>query len=164
MWPFSKTKETVMYGEKKGKEFARKVINEKSGAEELQIRGEKYALRASPRHHFLHGPLAPLKRYMKNFVVEAIVKCLPYKIPDERLAEPVRELARVFDLVIEAEDEPEQKKLIEQFKDAICMTMQEDDAWRFRWQWAMEKLDMKKIKLNKSDRYFFRGKSFKVDT
>jgi len=101
---------------------------------------------------------------MKNFVIEALVKCLPYKIPDERLSEPVRELARVFDLVIEAEDEPEQKKLIGQLKDAICMTLQEDDAWRFRVQWAVEKLNVKKFRLNKSDKYYFRGKSFKVDS
>ena len=163
MWNiFNRRKESVQYGEKKGKELARTVIA-KDGSRELQIRGEKYNLRSSPRHHVLHGPLGPLKRYMKNFIIEALVKCLPFKIPDNRLSEPIRELARVFDLVIEAEDEPSQKKLIGQIKDSVCMVLQEDDAWRFRVQWAIEKMNIRKIKLNKSDKYYFRGKSFKVD-
>ena len=162
--PFKRKPNSVQYGEKKGKELAQPVFNEKTQSMELHIKGEEYALRGMPRHHFLHGPLAPLKGYMKNFVITAMVKCLPYKIPDDKLVEPVREFARVFDLLIEAEDEPEMKKLMGQFKDAMTMMLQEDDAWRFRFQWAMEKLDMKKIKLNKSDKYYFRGKSFKVDS
>lgn len=160
---FKRKPDRVQYGEKHGQQLAKPVVNEKTGLTEMHIKGERYPLRAFPRHHLLHGPMSPLKRYMKNFVIEQLVKCLPYKIPDENLAEPVRELARVFDLCIEAEDEPAQKHLMTQFKDAICMTLQEDDAWRFRVQWAAEKLNMNKFKLNKSDKYYFRGKSFKVD-
>jgi len=164
MWnPFSKQKEHVQYGEKKGREYARSFIA-KDGSKELEIKGEKYRLRSHPRHHVLHGPLGPLKRYMKNFIIEALVKCLPYKIPDNKLSEPVREIARVFDLVMEAEDEPEMKKLMGQLKNSICMVLQEDDAWRFRFQWAVGKINIKKVKLNRSDKYYFRGKSFKVDS
>lgn len=165
MWPFKKKEpDSVQYGEKFGKQKALPVYNEKTDSMELHIEGEKYPLRGMPRSSFMHGPLAPLKNYMKNFVVTALAKCLPFKIPDDKMVEPVREIARVFDLVIEAEDEPEMKRLIGQFKDAVCMVLQEDDAWRFRMQWALEKLNMKKIKLNESDKYYFRGKSFKVDT
>lgn len=156
-------KEHVLYGEIGGKQLAKPVFNEKTKSMELQIKDEKYALRGFPRHALLHGPLVPLKRYMKNFVIEAMVKCMPFKIPDDNLVEPVKELARVFDLAIEAEDEPEMKKLMKQFKDPVTIALNEDDAWRFRWQWMMEKLDMNKIKLSKSDKYYFRGKSFKVD-
>ena len=92
-----------------------------------------------------------------------MVKCIPFKRPDAQLVEPVRELARVFDLMIEAEDEPDMKDLIEKMKNAVCMVAEEDDAWRFRLQWFLEKLDINKIKLNKSDKYYFRGKSFKLD-
>lgn len=146
-----------------GKQLARPVFNEKTQSMELQIKGEKYPLRGFPRHSLLHGPMVPLKRYMKNFIIEALVKCIPFKIPDENLVEPIRELARVFDLLVKAEDEPDMKKMMGQMKDSICMILNEDDAWRFRFQWAMEKLDMNKIKLSKSDKYFMRGKSFKVD-
>jgi len=160
---FKRKPNAVQYGSKTGKQLAQPVFNEKTKSMELRIKGERYALRAFPRHHVLHGPLAPLKRYVKNLIIEQLVKCLPYKIPDENLVEPVREIARVFDLLIKAEDEPEMKRLMEQFKDPITMVLQEDDAWRFRFQWAMEKINMKKIKLNKSDKYYMRGKSFKVD-
>ena len=163
MWPFKRKLKSVQYGERKGKELAMPKFNEKTQSMELHIKGERYPLRGYPRHHILHGPLAPLKGYMKNFIVTALVKCIPHKIPDENLVEPVRELARVFDLVIKAEDEPEMKKLIGQFKDAICSILQEDDAWRFRLQAALSKLNMKKIKLNESDKYYFRGKSWKLD-
>lgn len=159
---FKKKPNSVQYGEKQGQQIARPFI-QKDGSTEMDIKGERYPLRAFPRHHLLHGPMSPLKRYMKNFVIEQLVKCLPYKIPDENLAEPVRELARVFDLCIEAEDEPAQKHLMTQFKDAICMIAQEDDAWRYRLQAFLQKLNMKKVRLNESDKYYFRGKSWKVD-
>lgn len=160
---FKKEPNSVQYGEKGTKQEAQPIFNEKEGFTELHIKGEKYPLRGFPRHHVLHGPMVGLKRYLKNFVIEQLVKCLPFKIPDENLVTPVRELARVADLLIEAEDEPEMKHLMTQLKDAVTMTLQEDDAWRFRLQWALEKLDMKKIKLTESDKYYFRGKSFKVD-
>ncbi len=156
-------RKAVEYGDKKGKEFAQPIFNEKTKSMELHIKGEKYPVRGFPRGHFLNGPLSPLKRYIKNFIIEEMVKCLPYKIPDENLVEPVKELARVFDLIISAEDEPEMKRLMGQFKDAITMTMQEDDAWRYRAQWFIEHLDMKKIKLSEGDKYYFRGKSFRQE-
>lgn len=153
----------VQYGERKGKELAQPVWNAEKKTTELHIRDERYPMRAFPRNHVLHGPLGPLKRYIKNLIIEQLVKCLPYKIPDENLAEPVRELARVFDLMAQAEDEPEMKRLVGQFKDAICMILQEDDAWRYRLQWAAEQLNMKKFKLNEADKYYMRGKSFNSD-
>ena len=162
--PFRKKfKESVQYGEKGGQQLARPV-RVKDGSLELEIKDEKYRLRGVPRAHILHGPLAPLKRYMKVFIVETIMKCMPHMLPDDQLCEPVREFARVCDLVIEAEDEFEMKRQLKQGRDAMCMFLQEDDAWRFRWQWAMEKFDMKKVKLNKADKYYFRAKSFKCDT
>ena len=157
-----KLKESVQYGEKGGTQLSR-TVRAKDGSLELEIRDEKYRLRAVPRHHVLHGPLAPLKRYVKTMIVEHMMKCLPHILPDAQLAEPVREFARVCDLVIEAEDELEMKRQLKQGRDAMCMFLQEDDAWRFRWQYAMEKFDMKKVRLNKADKYFMRAKSFKVD-
>jgi hypothetical protein len=154
---------SVQYGERQGKELSQPVFNTETNSIELHIRDEKYPMRCFPRHHVLHGPLAPLKRYIKNLVIEQLVKCLPYKIPDENLAEPVREIARVFDLLVEVEDEPEMKRLMGQFKDAICMVLQEDDAWRYTVQMFLQKLDMKKMKLSEADIYYFKGKSFDVN-
>lgn len=158
-------RKVVEYGDKKGKELARMGINQKTGESELVIKGEKYPLRCSPRSHVLHGSvMTRLKRGMKNLIIENLVNMLqPYKLPQEQWAEPIKELARVFDLMIEAEDEPSQKHLIKQFRDAMIMILQEDDAWRFRAQAFLQKLNMNRIKLNESDLYYFRAKSFKCD-
>ena len=162
--PFrKKLKESAQYGEKGGQQLARHV-RAKDGSLEVEIKDEKYRLRGVPRGHVLHGPMRPLKRYIKVFITESLIKCLPHLLPDDQLCEPVREIARVFDLVIEAEDEFEMKRQIGQMKKGVCGLMQEDDAWRFRVQWALEKLNIKKVKLNKADKYYFRAKSFKVDT
>jgi len=162
-----KRPEHVKYGELGGRQLARTQINKKTGEIELAIKGEKYPLRCHPRHHVLHGPMVELKRRMKNLVIEnladQISKTVKHKTPESQWAIPVREIARVFDLMIEAEDEPSMKKLMKQLRDPICMILEEDDAWRFRLQWYLEHLNMKKIKLSKSDKYYFRAKSFKVD-
>ena len=162
---FNRQKERVVYGDKKGAERARKVIDPKTGEVGLEIEGEKYPIRCFPRGHVLHGPLmVKLKRGIKNLVIENLVNMLlPYKLPEDQWASCVKELARVGDLMIEAEDEPSMKHLMKQFRDAAVMILQEDDAWRFRLQIFLQKLNMNKIKLNKSDKYYFRAKSFKVD-
>ena len=162
---FNKPKERVVYGDKKGAEKARGRINPKTGEVELEIWGEKYPLRCFPRAHVLHGPImTKLKQGVKNLVIENLVNMLlPYKLPEGQWASSVKEIARVFDLMIEAEDEPSMKHLMRQFRDAAVMILQEDDAWRFRAQIFLQKLNMNKIKLDKSDKYYFRAKSFKVD-
>ena len=157
---FNRDMEVVKYGSKTGKQKAYPAIDPQTGERILVIKDEKYPLRGFPRGHVLHGPLAPLKGYFKNLIIEQIVKCVPFKIPSEHLTLPVRELERVFNLMITAEDEPEMKKLIGQLRDGICMILEEDDAYRFRIQWFLEHLDIDKIKLSKSDKYYFRGKSF----
>ena len=158
-------RKVVEYGDKFGKQFAQPGVNEKTGEIETRIKGEKYPLRAFPRHHVLHGSLmVRLKRGLKNLVIENLVNMLqPYKLPEEQWAEPIKELARVFDLMIEAEDEPSMKHLMKQFRDAGIIIGQEDDAWRMRVQIFLQKLNMKRIKLSESDKYYFRAKSFKVD-
>lgn len=152
--------QAVHYGDKGGKQVSQPVFNADNNSMELHILNEKYPMRAFPRHHLLHGPLAPLKRYIKNLVIEQLVKCLPYKIADVNLSPPVREVARVFDLWIQAEDEPEMKRLVGQFKDAATMILQEDDAWRYRAQWLFGQINPKEFKLSEGDKYYFKGKSF----
>jgi len=71
---FKKDPEMVLYGEKGGKQLARPRINEKTGEIETEIKGEKYALRAHPRHSVMHGPMAEMKRWMKNLVIEQMTQ------------------------------------------------------------------------------------------
>jgi hypothetical protein len=57
---------SVQYGERQGKEMAQPVWNAELQTTELHIKNERYPMRAFPRNHVLHGPLAPLKRYIKK--------------------------------------------------------------------------------------------------
>lgn len=163
-----KYKEQVMYGVRGGKQLAKSKLN-KDGEIILDIKGEKYPLAGHPRHHFMHGPLSPLKNKMKNLVIESIPKllekCISSQLPEEQWCVSVKAIGKVFDKWIEAEDEPSMKYLAGQIKDAICMFLQEDDAYRFRVQWLFEEMlkYKKDIKLTKADKYYFRAKSFKVD-
>ncbi len=257
-----------------------KPVRQADGSIELKIAGEDYNFRGLPRNHILHGPMAPLKRWIKNMIIEELIGNLPELLPNDQLAEPIGELARCFDLLIEAEEVEEMKRRWKLFKSAICMfletgkkpkdfisglgiimglkkyagdmvvkhlveclphmtaedqlagpvreitrvinmgaeiemiseikelwdilkaalpnILQEDDAYRFRAQWVLEKIDMskiklsnsemnvkefdhtttnlfrfqwfisnlniKKIKLTEGDRYYFRAKSFAVDS
>jgi hypothetical protein len=154
----------VSYGDKQGKQYCIPYIDQKTGERKMEVYGERYPIRGVPRHHILNGPLGVLKRFAKNFIIEQIANELAKgdsdEIPIENCTIPIRELARVFDLWEKAEDEPEMKKLVRQIKKVVCRVGEEDDAWRFRAQWFYERIDKNKFKLDDSDKYYFKGKSF----
>ena len=152
----------------KHKDSARaKVFHDTDGSLKMAIEGEKYAFPGFPRGHVLSGSLAKVKHKIKNAmfneVFEEMQAALPDMIPPEKMAPAVRELWRVLEDVENAEVTEDMKGRIRLIKKVLCFFLQEDDAYRFRWQWVMERLDMKKVKLSKADKYYFRGKYFKVD-
>ena len=144
-----------------------KVIRSEDGSMKMEIEGEKYPYPGFPRAHVLMGSLAKLKNKVKNSlfndVFEEMQKCLPDMIPPEKMAPSVRELWRVMEELENAEVSPDMKGRITLIKKVLCFFFQEDDAYRMRWQWVMERLNLNKVKLTKEDKYYFRGKFFKVD-
>lgn len=227
--------ESVQYW-KHGNAVQAKVM-EKDGIMVMQMEGEKYIFPGFPRGHLLYGPLSKVKHEIKNqifneswalleegvsdeAVAEHIRSVLPniYKefevlkydqLPPEKMSTPVRELHRAWSKI--APDSV--------LKDIVCMIFQEDDSYRWRFQWIVpffgwgkpekklerglnwlehgevigdmkerirllrrillvamkdpqnkkflhalfKEIDWKKLKLTKADKYFFRGKYFKVD-
>lgn len=141
------------------------------GSIQMEIQGEKYPYPGFPRGHVLIGPLAKLKNKVKNAVFnQAFAEIQKMSdeheadmLPPEKMAPSVRELHRVLVELENAEVVDDMKGRIRLVRKVLTFFLQEDDAYRFRFQWAMEKLDMKKIKLTKADKYYFRGKHFKVD-
>ncbi len=138
---------------------------------QMEVEGEKYPMAGFPRGHVLTGPLADLKHKVKNMVFNQVFEEMEKManelkmdmMPAERMVPAVKELWRVFDLVENAEVTDDMKRRINLIKRVICFFFQEDDAYRFRFQWMMERFDIKKMKLSKADKYYFRGKYFKVD-
>lgn len=165
-----KPPESVSYYKTKDTTHA-KVIQAESGAMEMEIKGEKYNYPGFPRGHVLIGPLAKLKNTIKNSVfnqvfaeIDAMSKEMKHDmLPPEKLTPAVRELWRVLEELEDAEIVPDMKGRIALIRKVMCFFLQEDDAYRFRYQWVMEHLDLSKVKLTKADKYYFRGKYFKVD-
>ena len=117
------------------------------------------------------GPLAKLKSKIKNRMlnevfqeIEEMTKDMEASmLPPDKMAPSVREIDRVLRLLEDAEVVEDMKARIRLVRKVVTFFLQEDDAYRFRMQWAFERLDPKKMKLSKADKYYFRGKYFKVD-
>lgn len=162
--------ESVNYWKKQDAQLA-KVTHDATGGLQMEIKDEKYPFPGFPRGHILLGPLAKLKHTMKNMVFNQAFAELEKManemqadmLPPDKMAPAVKELNRVLELVENAEVTGDMKARIRLIRRVITFFLQEDDAYRFRWQWAMEHLDMKKVRLSKADKYYFRGKYFKVD-
>lgn len=156
----------------KTKEAARaKVVHGKDGSLQMEIEGEKHPFPGFPRGHVLTGPLAKAKHKVKNRIfnevfaeLEEMTREMQYHmLPIEKCAPAVRELDRVLRLVEDAEVVDDMKARIALVRRILVFFLQEDDAYRMRMQWAAERINMKEMKLSKADKYYFRGKYFKVD-
>lgn len=158
--------EMVQYWKTKDSAKA-KVVHDTDGSVKMQIQGEKYLYPGFPRGHILEGSLAKLKHKVKNAMFnEALAEiqgAMPDMMPPEKMVPAVRELWRVMTDLENAEVVDDMKGRIKLIKKVICFFLQEDDAYRFRFQWVIERMNMKQVKLTKADKYYFRGKYFKVD-
>ena len=165
-WYRIKPPESVGYW-RRGDSAKAKIIHADDGSYQMQIEGEKYAYPGYPRGHVLTGPLATLKRKIKNAVFNEVFgemeKHTTDMLPPERMVPAVRELWNKLEVLENAEVVEDMKARIRLIKKVLCFFLQEDDAYRFRWQWVMEHMDMGKIRMTKADKYYFRGKYFKVD-
>lgn len=123
-------------------------------------------------------------KIMLGVMTKIVKEASPDMFPEEQLCPFVKEVWRaITDL--------KGNKLTETMKKAGCYFLQEDDAWRFRSQWAYErlnrklsknisipfdkndwqataqfiigKLDYKKCRLGKVGMYYLRGKWFRPD-
>lgn len=213
----------------------------------MVMAGEKYAQPNYPRGHILFGRMSKLKHEIKNQVfndawallesgtpekevaraiservlprIFALAETMRYDfMPWERLSPPVREIWRAL-TVVEEKSPAGRAEKIRRLKEIVCFIFNEDDAYRFRFQWIAQflsrrnalkrfewsltllehaeligdmkerqrlllrilsallkdpgireafglfckELDWKKVALSKADKYFFRGKYFKVD-
>lgn len=137
------------------------------GSFQMEIKGEKYPLAGFPRGHVLTGSLARFKHKIKNLVfndtwamleqnataygiaehfrenvipqlVEEIKKCKPDMLPPQRMAASVREVNRALETLEGKVAHPDNRFLIARMREGITFFLQEDDAYRFRLQWAAQ--------------------------
>lgn len=146
--------ESVQYW-KDGNAVQAKVM-EIDGVTVMKMQGEKYIFPGFPRGHILYGKLSKVKHEIKNQifneswalleegatsaeVAEHIRSVLPniYQefealkydmVPESKMSIPVREIHRVWSKIAPNS----------QLKDIVCMILQEDDSYRWRFQWMVD--------------------------
>jgi len=238
-------KEMVSYWQRQESVEA-KVYKTKQGHYEMQMQGEKYPFPGHPRGNLLYGSLSPLKHEIKNQIFNDVWAMLENDVPDkaifthvkgevlpkifalaekskfdfvpsEQLVPAVKELHRAMTVV----EQKTGNATVGKLRDIMCFILEEDDGYRFRFQWIMKflplfkrfnvkhfvkglellehaeiigdmkerirllrrvllfslkdesinncfnllmkELDVRKVRLSKADKYFFRAKYFKVD-
>ena len=126
---------------KTGESVRAKVYQAPDGHYEMQMEGEKYPFPGYPRGALLYGKLSPLKHNIKNKIFNDCWAMLEDKVPNEQIvlhvkrnvlpAPAVKEVYRAMTVI---SDSPTVLKL----RDTLCFILQEDDAYRFRFQWTMK--------------------------
>jgi hypothetical protein len=75
-------------------------------------------------------------------------------IKPERYSKPVKEIYRLFNILIEREKEEYQKTKWTQMRDVICHVLEFDNAYRFRFQDVLSELNLDEIKPDEATRYY----------
>lgn len=148
-----------------------RLVNAKDGSLQMELQGEKYPFKGFPRGHILMGPLANIKKALKDMVFNTVFKEIEKMyddaklnaLPIEKCAPAVREMDRVFENLVNMEVTDDMKGRINLIRKVIIFFLQEDDAYRYRAQAFLQMIDQKKIKLEKDDLYFARAKYWKPD-
>ena len=141
-----------------------KLTTLKDGSYAMVIEGEKYPLYGFPRGPVLYGPLARLKHMVKNLIFNEVWKLLEEGKTSEEVMEYVRSVA--LPLITQEIDKskydffplekmcPAVRELYralsrigfdETLRDGICFFFQEDDAYRFRFQWVAKYLNPRNV-------------------
>lgn len=131
------------------------------GSYEMYMGTEKYPFAGFPRGHLLFGSLSPLKHEIKNQVFndswaklekgEDIVadfkgpifdnilelgeKAKYDMFPVEKQVPAVREIHRAWTEVSKGHS---QETKLNKFRDIVCFILNEDDGYRFRFQWLVQ--------------------------
>lgn len=162
--------ESVQYYKKSDSARA-KLQYGKDGTLQMQIEGEKYPFNSFPRGPVLLNVVGKLKHVIKTKIfnaawgeiAEAMKKGEYDMMPLKKCAPAVREMAKVLDHMVEMEVVEDMKERMRLLRNVIVFLAQEDDAYRIRMQYFFSKMNQNKVKLDKSDLYYARGKYWKAD-
>lgn len=88
-----------------------------------------------------------IERILKGFISSYWETIKNYRFKPERYCQAVRELLRVFE-EINSGLEGEEKEFWEKVKDNLCLTLEIDDAYRYRFQLAVGQLNKENLRKN----------------
>ena len=141
------------------------------GSIRLKMEGEEHLYPGLPRGHVLLGPLAKMKHAVKNRVfndvfaeLKAMADDAKYEmVPPEKMVGSVRHIYELLSHMEQMEVVEDMKARMRLIRMVMTFFLQEDDAYRMRAQYFLEHVDKKKVALTEGDKYFARGKFWKVD-
>lgn len=148
-----------------------KVVTRPDGSFGMKIEGEEKVYPGFPRGHVLTGPLAVIKKRIKDAVfnqvfaeIEKMASDAKYDMkPPDKMAAPVRHVWETFEKMKECEVVPDMKARMALIQKVLCFFLEEDDAYRMRAQLFLDLIDQKKIRLSDEDLFYFRAKYHKPD-
>jgi len=87
-------------------------------------------------------------------MMSSIIGSLRQNEDPHRWCKTSRELYRIFNIMIEREKDEGLKKKFTDLRDAVCLFLEYDDAYRFRFQAAFQNLNIGEIKMTEADRFW----------
>lgn len=146
----------------KTKDFVEaKLTTSKEGYYIMQMDGEKYPFAGFPRGALLYGALSPLKHSIKNKIFNHVWSKLEENVPQEEIIKELR--TKIFGEIFEIGQKTLYDRLpvgkcapavqeiwrameaiengsmvVRNFKEIVCFILQEDDAYRYRFQWIVK--------------------------
>lgn len=137
-----------------------KATEAKDGSYMMWMQGEKYPFPGFPRGHLLFGSLSPLKHQIKNQVFNEAWAMLEAEKPRTEVISHIKGVLKgnILDLGKDAKMDmlPIEKQVpavreihrawtatstskeLNEFRDIVCFILNEDDGYRFRFQWLAE--------------------------
>jgi len=162
MFGLFKKKERIALENPHEARIVSKYAKSESGGNLTYVTGEKYPMKGNPDFLALKA-LSPIKGILDKIFSSRLTSIIPFNVSNEKLSGAVQEFAKGFDLLIEAEKLEGNKNRWKNMKKVICVFLEHDMPYRYKLQWMFERMDKEKIKLEESDKYFFRVKNFRVD-
>lgn len=142
---------TVTNKTKKGfAEVANDVEMPKEGGMLAHI-GQEFPIKGIPWKDKVYG-VGAMKRLARLTLNHAYKKLIrKHRPPVNEMSNVSREIYRVFNVMIERENSPRMKDMWLKIRDIICMVLEYDNAYRFRFQDFFEEIDHSQIKFDEGD-------------
>lgn len=131
-----------------------KVTFPKEGGTFSHLKGRKFPFPGFP-HAGIVAAMAMIKRLIPSLISSYHGLIKPKLIKPERYSKSIREIYRLFNLLIEREKSDGMKQKWIQMRDLVCMTLEFDNAYRFRLQDVLSEINLDEIKPTDGDKYYF---------
>jgi hypothetical protein len=130
-----------------------KVEFPKEGGTFTYLEGHPYPFPGFPEQRFVQ------KTALIKALIPALCRGAKYlinsdKIDPKRYSRPVREIYRLFNLLIEREKDQGNKDKWTQIRDVVCYILEFDNAYRFRLQDVLKEINLDEIKPDEATKYY----------